>query len=69
MLALYRTFDIGQVCVWCCRDTSVGSGRFVNRIPVHTDTESVDWLTEEQRFNFENVTGYGCEECYLDEEI
>ena len=29
--------DIGNKCVYCLKDTSFGSGRFVNRIPTTTD--------------------------------
>jgi len=25
--------DVGEKCIFCFRDTSFGSGRFVNRIP------------------------------------
>ncbi len=31
--------DIGNLCTNCHKDTSFGSGRFVNRIPSTTDTE------------------------------
>ena len=52
-------------CYYCGEDTNFGSGRFVNRLPISTDT----------------FDGYGCAECsgfacdlcghqiYLDEEI
>lgn len=39
--------DIGDTCVDCRQDTSFGSGRFVNRYPVETDTEE----------------GYRCDKC------
>ena len=32
--------DIGNLCTHCHNDTSFGSGRFVNRIPSETETES-----------------------------
>ena len=34
--------DIGNRCVDCGKDTSFGSGRFVNRIPADADYESID---------------------------
>ena len=39
--------DIGDKCTHCGKDTSFGSGLFVNRIPSTTDEE----------------TGYMCPEC------
>jgi len=39
--------DIGNNCVFCLKDTSFGSGRFVNRIPALTD----------------DYDGYACPEC------
>ena len=32
--------DIGEKCVSCCRDTSFGTGLFVNRIPADAEYES-----------------------------
>ena len=43
------TIDIGNKCIICFKDTSFGSGRFVNRIPA--DNEEYD--------------GYQCPECQL----
>lgn len=57
------TLDLGNQCVWCQNDTSFGSGRFVNRIPVSTDIDSVEWLTEEQAGDYDTVDGYCCAEC------
>jgi hypothetical protein len=31
--------DIGEICVDCRKSVAIGSGRFVNRYPVHTDEE------------------------------
>ncbi len=39
--------DIGDRCVYCFKDTSFGSGRFVDRIPASTD----------------DLDGYVCTEC------
>ena len=45
--------DIGNKCVYCFRDTSFGSGLFVNRISALTD----------------DYDGYSCIECqYIPEE-
>ena len=41
--------DIGNLCTHCHRDTSFGSGLFVNRIPSET----------------ENEDGYLCPECQM----
>jgi len=42
-----KPVDIGDNCVHCLKDTSFGSGRFVNRIPAGTD----------------DYNGYACPEC------
>ena len=39
--------DIGDKCVYCFKDTSFGSGKFVNRIPALTD----------------DYDGYSCSDC------
>ena len=41
--------DIGNLCTHCHRDTSFGSGLFVNRIPSSTETED----------------GYMCPDCQM----
>jgi hypothetical protein len=41
------TKDIGNLCIYCFKDTSFGSGRFVNRIPACDDEHD----------------GYACPEC------
>lgn len=41
--------DIGDLCTHCHRDTSFGSGLFVNRIPSGTETED----------------GYMCPDCQM----
>jgi|21_taG_2_1085346.scaffolds.fasta_scaffold07694_4 hypothetical protein len=46
--------DIGNLCVHCRKDTSFGSGRFVNRYPVF-GLENIDTGQEED--------GYCCDEC------
>lgn len=64
-----KTFDAGSLCVWCAHDTSAGSGKFVNRIPVFTDIESTPFnLAKTLRDMYDHVDGYGCEECYAYEE-
>jgi len=60
--------DIGNRCVHCGRDTSFGSGRFVNRIPADASYEVVD---KDGKIIFEEGEyrdGYGCVECYEDED-
>ena len=42
-----KAVNIGDNCVYCLKDTSFGSGRFVNRIPAGTD----------------DYDGYACPEC------
>ena len=39
--------DIGNKCIYCFKDTSAGSGRFVDRIPACDDEHD----------------GYSCYEC------
>ena len=46
------TINIGNECTQCRKDTSLGSGRFVNRIPSGTD-------------EFE---GYLCPDCQVETE-
>ena len=45
--------DIGNKCISCFKDTSFGSGRFVNRIPAGDD----------------DYDGYMCSECQYWPEI
>ena len=46
--------DIGSKCIKCFKDTSIGSGLFVNRIPASDD----------------DYDGYICIECqYIEEDI
>jgi hypothetical protein len=58
--------EMGNLCVWCREDTSFGSGKFVNRIPVATDVGSLPYhiFWEDDSTP---VEGYGCEECYADD--
>ena len=46
--------DIGNLCVHCRRDTSFGSGLFVNRYPVFGLDANNDGAEED---------GYCCDEC------
>ncbi len=63
-----NTLDIGNYCAWCQQDTSFGSGRFVNRIPVATDIENTPWNESiEPDHTYTGLIGYGCEACYNDE--
>ena len=47
--------DIGNNCVCCNKDTSFGSGRFVNRIPADAEYESLDELNEVYGKEFEDL--------------
>ena len=49
-----KVTDIGNLCVHCRRDTSFGSGRFVNRYPVF-GMYNFDTMQEED--------GYCCDNC------
>tara|TARA_A100001037_G_scaffold53095_1_gene45204 strand:- start:40423 stop:40803 length:381 start_codon:yes stop_codon:yes gene_type:complete len=54
--------DIGNHCVRCNRDTSLGSGLFVNRIPTHCDSES--WFEGKKIFEKNHYRiGYLCLDC------
>jgi hypothetical protein len=56
--------DIGNRCVCCGRDTSFGSGLFVNRIPADADYES--YFEGEKVFeDGEYRDGYLCPECSM----
>lgn len=60
----YKTLDISDNCVWCNQDTSFGTGRFVDRISVSTNSEAVSWLSMGEQDKYDYVEGYGCIECY-----
>jgi len=49
--------DIGNYCVDCLQDTSVGTGRFVNRIPADR------WVEDEDGNYLGDRIGYLCAEC------
>lgn len=50
--------DVGSICVGCGRDTCIGSGLFINRIP----SDKI-WSVN-QSFDIE-VDGYLCRDCQL----
>jgi len=57
-----NTMDIGNRCVDCGRDTSFGSGLFVNRIPADAEYES--FYAGEQVFKEGQYReGYLCPDC------
>ena len=60
--------DAGNQCVWCNEDTSMGSGKFVDRISVSTYAQAVDWLEDKDKALYDFVEGYGCVECYEEED-
>ena len=49
--------DVGNLCVLCLQDTSLGSGLFVNRIPGDTT------ICNEKGEETGSRTGYFCSEC------
>lgn len=55
--------DIGNNCVCCNKDTSFGSGRFVNRIPADAEYESLDEKGHVIFAENEYRDGYLCESC------
>ena len=55
--------DIGNNCVCCNKDTSFGSGRFVNRIPADADYGSLDDKGNTIFKDGEYRDGYLCEPC------
>jgi hypothetical protein len=63
--------DMGNLCAWCGEDTSFGSGKFVNRIPVGTHLNTTIWADAPEYKEYSEWTDvecYGCEDCYADEE-
>jgi len=55
--------DIGNNCVHCNKDTSFGSGRFVNRIPADADYQAEDDKGNIIFTEGEYRDGYACESC------
>lgn len=45
--------DLGDLCLECRKDTSFGSGKFINRIPCSRADNC-----------FKTEEGYLCEDCY-----
>jgi hypothetical protein len=48
---LSKYINMGNLCLWCRKDTSFGSGLFVNRTPAWND---------------KNEEGYKCVECEIE---
>ena len=62
------SIDIGNRCVYCDRDTSPGSGRFINRIPadgyLHGDMEAHPQLRDGYMcYDCQCEDGYECDVC------
>tara|TARA_Y100001938_G_C7775483_1_gene275353 strand:- start:218 stop:505 length:288 start_codon:yes stop_codon:yes gene_type:complete len=57
------TLDLENLCTICAKDTSFGSGLFVNRIPCNTDSE----LLLGGKNIHVTVEGYKCYDCQLTE--
>ena len=74
-----KTKNIGQCCISCKKDTSFGTGLFVNRIPAENDKydgylcfecqcEECDQCKELTADNMFNDDGdYLCEDCHIDQ--
>jgi|TARA_R110002020_G_scaffold57894_1_gene159053 hypothetical protein len=58
-----KTTDIGDKCVYCMRNTSFGSGLWVNRIPADADCETEDKEGNIIFADGQYRDGYMCIEC------
>ena len=61
--------DIGSLCTQCNKDTSFGSGRFVNRIPSETDTHSGYMCAECQQTECDRCGELTFEYSWIDDEV
>jgi hypothetical protein len=59
-----RTYEAGDLCVYCGKDTSFGSGRFVNRVVASVMAEDSALAEDAAMFGAEVVEGYACAECF-----
>jgi hypothetical protein len=59
-----RIKDFGDLCIYCDKDTSFGSGRFVNRIPTEIETEEGQIINGYECSEGQEIHGYECDECY-----
>ena len=57
--------DIGNHCVECLKDTSFGTGLFVNRIPADRDVEDEDgnWLGQRDGWLCAVCNRFECDRC------
>lgn len=56
------TLDIGDRCTHCGRDTGMGSGLWIDRIPAFVDASSAEfWLEDWERVDC--LEGYLCRKC------
>ena len=59
--------DIGDKCVYCGRETGMGTGLWIDRIPANVDSSTCqEWLQGWEIVQY--VDGYLCREC-LEEEL
>ena len=71
----FITVDMGDVCIECERDTSFGSGYFVNRLPADRMVEDDDGNETGQRIGFlcTDCSQIPCDRCgegiYIDEDV
>ena len=58
-----NVYEAGDLCVYCGKDTSWGSGRFINRVSAGVQIEAADWLSAAEQDGFDMIDGYACAEC------
>jgi hypothetical protein len=58
---------VGDRCVECGKDTSFGSGRFVNRIPADRDLDKDSPFKHLIKEGYSRVDGYLCADCTSEE--
>jgi hypothetical protein len=62
-----NTKNVDNLCVECGKDTSFGSGRFVNRIPADRDLDEGSPFKDLIKKGYSQVNGYLCPECTSEE--
>ena len=57
-------YEVDGLCVYCGKDVTFGSGRFVNRVVASIDMEDSFLADEPEAADFSIVEGYACAECF-----
>lgn len=57
-----KTIDLGDVCIYCLRNTHAGSGRFCNRVPSDTEWQITTYGGCGDTHTI-SVVGWACAEC------